>query len=58
MRYEVDFYDPKNGATSPIDTIESGEGYTAEQYVKDCEANADQEWVDMLHSGEVTLVEI
>ena len=57
-KYEVDFYDYTNGATSPIDTIEAPEGYTAEDYIRDCESNADQEWVDMLKNGDVTLVPV
>jgi len=55
MKYQVNFFDPRNGAESPIDTITAPEGYTADQYVKDCEDNADQEWIDMLHAGEVSL---
>lgn len=57
-KYQVDFYDYDNGATSAIDTVEGPDDYTAEQYVKDCEENADEEWVEMLHNGEVTLTEI
>ena len=55
MKYCVEYYDPRNGATSPIDNVEAPDGYTAEQYIKDCEKNADQDWVDMLHNGIVTL---
>lgn len=56
-RYEVTFTD-ENGATSAIDTIFAQDGYTADDYVKDCEENADLEWVDMLRTGTVTLIEI
>lgn len=55
MKYQVNFLDRRNGAESPIDTITAPEGYTAEQYVEDCESNANQEWIDMLHAGEVSL---
>lgn len=47
-----------NGAESPIDQIVTDAGYTAEQYVKDCEENSDPEWIEMLHSGEIILEEI
>ena len=57
-RYEVDYTDHATGATTAIDTIEAAEGYTAEQYVKDCDRNADKEWCEMLHNGTVTLVDI
>lgn len=56
MKYEVDLY--KNGVTSPIDTVEAPHGYTAEDYVRDCDANADEEWCEMLHDGQVILVAI
>ena len=47
------------GNTSPIDTITAPEGYTAEQYIKDCESNADPEWVEMLNNAvSVKLVEV
>jgi hypothetical protein len=47
-----------NGAESPIDQIVTDAGYTAEQYVKDCEENGDPEWIEMLHSGGIILEEI
>lgn len=50
----------QNGATSPIDTVEGPEGYTAEQYVRDCEevAGSDEEWIKMLHEAvRIDLVE-
>lgn len=56
--YEVDYIDPETGATSPIDNVEAKAGYTAEDYVRDCEENADEEWVDMLHRGTVKLIEV
>lgn len=58
MRYQVDFYDYSNGATSPIDTIEAPEGYTAEDYIRDCQENADDAWNEMLAGGKVELVKI
>ena len=57
-KYEVNYYDPSTGATSPIDVIEAPEGCTAEQYVADCAEYADDDWNQMLDSGVVTLVEV
>lgn len=57
-KYEVNFTDYETGATSPIDTVIKPEGYTAEQYIKDCKENADDDWNAMLTGGTVTLIEI
>lgn len=56
--YEIDFTDPETGATSPIDTQYVDGEYTAEQYIADCENNADEDWCEMLHSGTVEVVEV
>lgn len=45
-KYQVDFYDKTNGATSPIDTIEVEEGYTPQDYIDDCDSNGCT-WSDM-----------
>lgn len=56
--YEVDFYDPSNGATSPIDTLVNyPDDYTAEKYVEDCLKNADADYNNMLATGSISLVE-
>lgn len=39
--------------TEVIDRINAPEGYTAAQYVKDCEDNAPQAWIDMLHGDDI-----
>lgn len=57
-QYQVNFRDYNNGATSAIDVITAPDGYTAEQYIADCRANADDEWNEMLANGEVTLLEV
>lgn len=57
-KFEVDFYDYSNGATSPIGIIIADDNYTAEDYVRDCEHNADDDWCEMLKGGRVTLVEV
>ena len=44
--------------SSPIDTIEAPEGYTAEQYVEDCMRNADEAWCEMLRKGWVELYDL
>lgn len=56
--YEVNLYDPTTGATSAIDTIKAPKGYTAEDYIRDCEKNADDAWNEMLAHGEVSLTEV
>ena len=56
MKYQIEFYDPSNGATSPIDVVEAPCGYTADDYIRDCRKNADESWCDMLESGRVTVV--
>lgn len=40
-----------NGATEVIDRITEVIDYTEKQYIKDCETNADGEWVEMLHDA-------
>lgn len=55
MKYQVEYTDPRTGATSPIDTISAPAGYTADDYIRDCDANADPDWCEMLHAGTVSL---
>lgn len=57
IEYVVEFTDNRTGATSPIDTFKAPAGYTAKQYIADCERNADEDWCEMLRQGEVNLVE-
>ena len=56
-KFEVDFFDRRNDATSAIDIVYAEDGYTAEMYVKDCYENADFEWIEMLKNGDVTIAE-
>lgn len=56
--YEIDLTDHETGATSPIDTQYVDGDYTAEQYIADCENNADPDWCEMLRSGSVEVVEV
>lgn len=58
MKYQVNFTEYSTGATSPIDTIDAPAGYTAEDYINDCKENADPEYIEMLETGHVVLVEI
>lgn len=60
QKYEVDLitYQETNKVISPIDTIIAPTGYTAEDYISDCQGNADDDWCEMLKSGDVELVEI
>lgn len=57
-KYVVEFYDYENGATSTIDKLEAPEGYTAEDYIRGCQTNADDEWNEMLAHGEVYIVPV
>lgn len=57
MKYQINFRDHRTGATSAIDTVEKDQ-YTAEQYIKECRENADDEWNEMLKNGTVTVEEI
>lgn len=55
MRCQVNLKEYATNAISPIDNIEASDDYTAEDYVKDCENNADEDWCEMLKTGTVTL---
>lgn len=57
IRYTVEYTDPSTGATSPVDTITAPEGYTAADYIRDCKANADDAWNEMLEAGSIDLIE-
>lgn len=54
-RYQVDYIDPTTGAKSPIDVIDAGPDYTAEDYIRACDSNADDDYTTMLHRGAVTV---
>ena len=60
QKYEVDLItlQETNKVISPIDTIIAPTGYTAEDYISDCQGNADDDWCEMLKAGDVRLVEI
>lgn len=57
MRYIVWVTDAETGATSPVDNIEAPEGYTATDYITDCEKNADDAWIEMLHEADTVYLE-
>ena len=57
IKYQVEYFDPENGATSPIDTIEGSGDVTADDYIKCCEI-AGSDILDMRGRGEVTLMEV
>lgn len=54
MKYQINYTD-ENGATTAIDTVVAGVGYTAEDYITGCKNNADAEWCEMLERGTVTV---
>lgn len=58
IKYQINFKDNTTGATSAIDTIEATTGYTADDYIRDCQENADDEWCKMLENGTVTIEQI
>ena len=58
MAYQVDFFDFETRTRYPIDAIEAADGYTADDYVRDCKENADDDWNRMLSGGMVILTEI
>ena len=60
QKYVVELitYQETNKVISPIDNIIAPTGYTAEDYISDCQGNADDDWCEMLKTGDVRLVEI
>lgn len=57
-KYQVEITYYENGATSAIDTVYEDKGFTAEQYIKACEEWSDKEWVELLHSGYVEIIDV
>lgn len=57
-QYQVEITYYENGATSAIDQVYEEEGFTAEQYVKNCEKWSDKEWVELIHSGDVEIIDV
>lgn len=58
QKYAVNITYYSNGATSSIDSVTAPTGYTAEDYISDCQDNTDDDWCEMLKTGDVKLVEI
>lgn len=58
VKYEVLFTDSTTGAKSSIDVIEAIDNYTADDYIKDCKDNADDDWNNMLSNGTVELTPV
>lgn len=56
-RYVVWLTDRTTGATSPIDTIDAPVGYTASDYIADCDRNADDDWNWMLRNAATIILE-
>ena len=56
-KYEVSI--TMNGTTSAVDTVMAPENYTAEDYILDCDENADDDWNKMIHAADrVVLVPV
>lgn len=58
IRQYVVNYTDENGATSPIDVIVAPANYTENDYINDCKYTTDDDYMDMLVSGIVTLMEV
>jgi len=57
-RYQVEFKDYENGATSPIDTIEVEEGYTPADYLEDYKSNCPRGEENFYDNGEISFTDI
>lgn len=53
----VEFYDYRNGATSPIDNIIVPDDYTPKHYIDDCENNC-VDVTDYRYNGKIIFTEI
>lgn len=58
IHYCVEYTDPETGATSPIDNIYETEGYTAADYIRDCDNNSDDDYCQMIKRGKINLYEV
>lgn len=54
-RYEVIYVEPEMRVASPVDVIYESENYTADDYIRDCMNNAEDDWCKMLLAGEIYL---
>ena len=57
-KYEVNFTDNRTGAKSAIDVITAIDNYDADDYIRACRENADDEWNEMLSNGTVELIPV
>ena len=57
-KYSVYFMPWDRSYLTVIDTIEAPDGYTSEEYEKDCKENADEDWNELFSQGWVTVEEI
>lgn len=53
VKYLVRLETREENTTEDIDHITAPAGYTAAQYIQDCQNNAPQEWVDMITGEDV-----
>lgn len=58
VSYAVHQIDEATGTVTRIDIIDVPEGYTAADYIRACEEGSEPAWVDLLHSGPVSLVRL
>ncbi len=57
-KYEVNFTDNRTGAKSAIDVITAIDNYDADDYIRYCRNNADDDWNDMLANGTIELTPV
>lgn len=62
-KYQVNYYDERNGVKGPIDFITAPDDYTVEDYLEDVIANSSDEeeenwWKETIANGEFSLEEI
>lgn len=55
---ETVFYAVHQTTVTRIDVIEVPEGYTAADYIHDCEENSDPSFVEKIHTGKISLVKL
>lgn len=58
IRFQVDYHDFDNGATSPFDTITEDRDYTAEEYTEDLKNMNDDDYNKLLEHGYFILTKI
>lgn len=56
-KYTVYLHTPESGLEI-VENIKAHEGYTAQEYLKDCRENASKEHIEWIESGELSLFDV